>query len=305
MFNYLFSYLNDLKGGFSMKFLFFYMIFGSFVVQAQPLAYYTYLKAKKPIKKQIQFEELKAYYDLIKKSSFNPPTPQRMFKDYLRFKMGVEVALNEKLLVKNPNIAKDITNPYLKAAFFESLYKHLAELKLKKQMFKLNKKSIKLSKKAIRKLYAKNPEFHVFWIAINHSVNPNAKQINEARKRANQVYNQVKNSKKKFLELIMLYSDDKRNGALNINRSKASIPPKAFAQLKKMKKGEISKPVRSPYGYLILKLNKKIPFAEVKVANIKANYFNEKRVQLFNNYFNRLKKDFKVKIVKAKLINKL
>ena len=228
-----------------------------------------------------------------------------MFNDFLRFKMGVEVALYDKKLVKSPEIEKQITNPYLRAAFYDDLYKMLAETRLEKQMKKLDKTSSNLSTSLMKRLYNKDPEFNVFWIAINHPISPKPKQINEAKERAKKVHSQVIKSKKPFLELVALFSDDKTNGTLGINRSRASIPPRAFAKLKGMKNGSISEPIRYPYGYLILKLNRKVPFAEANQIAIKANYFNEKRSQIFNAFFDRLKKDFKVNIVQPELIKTL
>ena len=289
-----------------MKPLFFLSIFlFSPLAPSKVIANYTYLKAPKPLKKKISFEEVKRYYEIIKKSSFNPPGPDKMFKDYLRFKLGVEVALHEKSLVKNPNIDKQISNPFLRAAFYEALYSHLAESKLKKKLKRLDKSTEKLTEKTLKKLYQKSPEFNIFWIAIHHPINPSPKQINEARERAKKIHSQVLSSTKPFLELVVLYSDDKANGTLNINRSRASIPPAAFEKLKRMKKGAISAPIRSPYGYLIVKLNRKVPFSEANQVAIKANYFNKRRSQVFNSYFDRLKRDFKVNIVQPELIKTL
>ena len=266
------------------------------------LANYTYLKSKKPIKKTIQLEEIKRAYTIVKQSTFNPPAPLTFFNEYLRFKMGVEVGLNEKKLVKNPAIENKIVNPFLKQAFHQELYKALAELKLKKQMEKLDKTSANLSDNALKRLYANEPEFNIFFISISHPINPSSKQIQEAEKRAKKIHTQVLKSKKPFLELVALYSDDKSNGTLGINRSRASIPPEVYTKLKNIKNKSISHPIRVPSGYFIVKLNKKIPFSEANKIAIKANYFNEERAKIFNNYFDGLKKDFKVNIVNKALI---
>lgn len=266
------------------------------------LANYSYLKSKKPIKKTIQLEEVKRAYTIVKQSTFNPPAPSTFFNEYLRFKMGVEVGLNEKKLVKNPDIENKIVNPFLKQAFHQELYKALAELKLKKQMENLDKTSANLSNNALKRLYAKEPEFNIFFISVNHPINPSPKQIQEAEKRSKKIYKQVLKSKKPFLELVALYSDDKSNGTLAINRSRASIPPEVYTKLKSMKNRNISRPIRVPSGYFIVKLNRKVPFSEANKVAIKANYFNKERTKIFNNYFDGLKKDFKVNIVNKALI---
>jgi len=283
----------------------FLLLISPVLSQAQVVAHYTYSKAKKPVKKTLSLQELKTAYKLIKDSTFNPPSPEVFFEDYLRFKIGVEVALNDKKLVKSPAIDQQITNPYLKRAFHQELYKALAEARLKKQTVNLDKKASQLSDNALKKLYSKEPEFNIFFIAVYHPISPSSAQIQEAKKRADQIYSQVIKSKKPFVELVTLYSDDKSNGVLNINRSKAAIFPQAYNQLKKMRAGSISKPIRVASGYVIIRLNRRVPFAEANQTAIKANYFNKKRTELFNNYFTSLKKSFKIRIINKELIKTL
>ena len=275
------------------------------MAQAKVIANYTYLKAGKPIKKSISLAEVKRAYTIVRQSVFKPPAPVKFFNEYLRFKMGVEVALNEKKLVKSPKIENQILNPFLKQAFHQDLYTALAELKLKQAMEKLDKTAANLSDKALKRLYAKNPEFNIFFIAVNHPINPRPKQIHEARQRANKIYAQIIKSKKPFLELVALYSDDKSNGTLGINRSMALIPPEIYVKLKSMTNNTISRPIRVQSGYFIVKLNKKVPFSEANKVAIKANYFTSGRAKIFNNYFDGLKKDFKVNIVNKALIQTL
>ena len=285
--------------------LFFCFLLGSGFVQAKVITNYTYLKAKNPTKKSITIQEVKRAYQIVRQSTFAPPTAKKFFDDYLRFKLGIEVALNERRLIKNPNIEKQIANPFLKMAFQQELYKALAELKLKNSMKKLDRKAKSLSKKTLKKLYASEPEFNIFFISINIPINPNAGQKREAKTRAKKIHAQIIRSKKPFLELVAIYSDDKSNGTLGINRTRASIFPAVYNQLKKMKPGDISNVISVPSGYFIVKLNRKVPFFEANKIAIKANYFNKKRTSLFNNYFDGLKKDFKVNIVNRAFIKTL
>ena len=291
--------------GVYMKFLLFVAVLFSPLTYAKVIANYTYLKAKKPIKKSISLKEVKQAYEIVKKSTFLAPSPETFFNDYLRFKMGVEQALNQKSLVKSPDIEKLIVNPFLRKAFQQELYKSLAEMKLKKQTKALDKTTNKLSKKALEKMYDKNPEFNIFYISVFHPVGPSKAQIQEAKNRADKIHARVSKSKKPFLELVSLYSDDKANGVLGINRSQAEIPPSVYSQLKRMKNGSLSRPIKIPSGYVIVKLNRKVPFAEANQIAIKANYFNKRRTQIFNSYFDSLKKDFKIEFVNKALVKTL
>jgi len=288
-----------------MKFLIILAFLSPAFSSTQTIARYTYSKAKNPIKKSITFKELQTAYKQVKDSTFNPPSPEIFFEDYLRFKIGVEIALNDKKLVKTPNIDEQIQNPYLKQAFHQELYKALAEERLKKQTQELDKRASMLSESALKRLYSREPEFNIFFIAIYHPISPSPSQIQAAKKRADQIYSQVIKSEKPFLELVALYSDDKSNGVLNINRSKAAIFPSAYTQLKKMRDNSISKPIRVPSGYVIVKLNQKVPFKEANQTAIKANYFNKKRTDLFNRYFNGLKKSFVIQTLNRDLVKTL
>ena len=63
---------------------------------SQTLATYSYNKVKSAPKKTVSFSEVKDAYELVKRTSFNPPSPKTFFNDYLRFKLGVEVGLYDK-----------------------------------------------------------------------------------------------------------------------------------------------------------------------------------------------------------------
>ncbi|MCY4320897.1 MAG: peptidylprolyl isomerase [Bdellovibrionaceae bacterium] len=288
-----------------MNFFLLFSIFFSPFVHSKVLVDYTYLKAKKPLKKSISLDEVKKAYEIVKKSTFNAPSTEKFFNDYLRFKLGVEVGLNEKSLVKSPEIDQMIVNPFLRQAFQQEVYKALAEQKLKNKTKALDKRAGNLSKRALERLYSNEPEFNIFFISVFHPVGPSKEQIQEAKARVNKIYSSVAKSKKPFIELVALYSDDKTNGFLNINRSQAEIPPAVYSQLKKMKNGQISRPIRIPSGYAIVKLNQKVPFSEANHIAVKANYFNKKRTEIFNSYFDSLKKDFRINFVNKDLVKTL
>ena len=267
---------------------------------------YTYSKSRsKTAKKTISFKELRDQYAIYKKSTFNPPSPQEFFNELLRFKMAVEVALHDPSLVKNPDLMADVVNKPLKIRFEQEIYKAFGEFRLQKRMRALDKKSATLSDRTLRKLYAAKPEFNFFYISINHPIGPTEAQIKEAETRARQVYEQVKKSKKDFPDLIALNSDEKSLGVLPLNRSRASILPNVYKKLLSMKDGQISRPIRVATGWQIVKLNERVPFDSANKTLIKADYFNERRSRLFNDYMNGLKKDFSVKIVNQGLIDSL
>ena len=285
-----------------MKFFILFLTY-SLSAQAATILTYSYKKAPKGSVKKIDSKEVALAYNVIKKGSFNAPSPKKFFNDYLRFKLGVEMAYYEKKLIKDPKIAEKIASPYLKGGFEQELYKAYAEIKLKGQMKSLDQKTAKLSPKKLQALYSRNPEFNFHYISVKLPLNPSKKQIQEAKNRANKIYAQILNSKKPFQKLVRLYSDEKVLGSMTFNRSQAVIFPKVYAQLKRMNNKKISKPIRVAQGYHIVKLNRKVPFSDSNQLSVKADYFNRERTRLFNNSFNlkRLQAQFKIKYVNRKL----
>ena len=272
---------------------------------ASTVVTYSYSKAPgKPVK-SITFKELQQAYTVLKSQTFNAPGPRAFFDEYLRFKMGLEVALHDKALVKSPDTLNSIVNPPLRTRVEHEIYKALAELKLRKQMKSLDEKSSTLSDKTLKSLYAKDPEFNFFYISVNHPVGPTPSQIREAESRANKISAQIRKSKKEFTELVRLNSDEQFVGVLPVSRSRGTTPPNVYRALKTMRPGQISAPIRVATGYWIVKLNEKTPFKRANQMLIKADYFNERRTKIHNDYFNGLKKQFSVKMVDQKRINSL
>lgn len=85
------------------------------------------------------------------------------------------------------------------------------------------------------------------------------KKLEEAKKKADEVYNKAK-SGEDFKTLAKKYSDDKgsaENGGELGEFGKGQMVEEFEKAVFSMKVGEISKPVKTQYGYHIIKLNKK------------------------------------------------
>ena len=275
-----------------------------FSAQAKNLAVISYSGAKGPVKVPILLKEFKDTYRAVKEMAPNTPPIKQFFEEYLRYRVGVEAAYNDKSLIKNPSIRNMFASPLLKESFEQSLYKHFADKKLKKKVAKIDRATQKLSKSLMLKFYRKNPEFDFYFIVISFPVNSTPAQIKTARARAMKIHSEVKKSKKSFPDLVDIYSDNRLAGRINAPRSRHNIHPSLYDHLKKMKSGQISPPIKSSAGFYILKLNRKMPFGEANRAQIRASYFDWQRNQAMTRYFNSLKSKYKVQTNKA-LLNSL
>lgn len=271
--------------------------------QAEILATISYSGKRGPVTIKITLKEFTKTYKNVKQIAPNTPPAKQFFQEYLSYRIGLEEAYNEPALVKNSSIRNMFTDPLLKEGFEDLLYKSLAEKKLKQKIAKLNETTKKLSKNIMLRFYRSNPEFDIHFIVISFPTEPNATQIKEARSRATKIYNEIKNSKNPFPELVDIYSDDRLSGRINMARSRHTIYPTIYKQLRKMKNGQISAPIKTATGFYIVKLNRKIPFGEANRTQIKAAYFDYKRTQTLKQYFNSLKPKYKIQTKEALLNN--
>ena len=285
-----------------------YALCGAFAMltgaYAQNLATISYSSTKGPVTVAITAKEFTSAYKSMKQIAPNTPPVQQFFQEYLRYRIGVEAAYNNKALVKNPNIRNMFSDPMLKESFEQLLYKTLAEKKVGSRVIRMEKKAHNLSKNVLLKFYRKTPEFDFHFISIGLPVNPKPGQIKEAKSRAQKIHADVKKSKKPFVDLVDIYSDDRIGGKLNIPRTRHNIYPTIYQQLQKMKNGQISPPIRTATGFYIVKLNRKIPFKSANQTQLKASWFDQQRAQALTNYFNSLKSKYKVKTNTA-LLNKI
>ena len=90
-----------------------------------------------------------------------------------------------------------------------------------------------------------------------------------------------------------------------MNRARGAIFPEVYKVLGTLKPNEISTPIKVPIGYQIVKLNKKVPLKEANLVAVKEALFNDRRTRIFNNYFNGLKKDFKIQLSNQNLLSSL
>lgn len=289
---------------FSQIIIILFSFFITFPVLGKTLSTISYKTKKGVVNIKITVKEFTKTYNMVKKLAANTPPAKQFFQEYIRYRVGLEHAYNDTRLIKNTAIKNMFADPFLKEGFEQLLYKTLAENRLEKVITKIEKQTKKLSKKAMLKYYKKYPEFNINFIIISFPVNSNAQQIKTARKRAHKIYKEVKKSKKSFIQLIDLYSDDRISGKVNRPRSRNTIYPTIYAQLKKMRNKTISAPIKTSFGFYIVKLNAKIPFKKANKQQIKTAFFDKKKSQALRNSFNRLKSKYKIKF-NQKLLNNI
>ncbi len=231
---------------------------------------------------KITMEEFNKKYDAVRARAINPPTKQQFLEDLVRYEIGLQEA-------EKKNLSKD---PQVQDRLKEETYKALLEKELGSRVEK-----IQISDKDMESYYKKNPEIRLAYILIELKPGATPEQKAEAHKRALEIYDEVKKSKRPFEELVKLYSDDtltKQTGGDAGWQSRVTIPPNVYDAISAMKLGEIKGLVDVPYGYQIIKVTGRHSYENANKRALRAAVFDEKRKEIFNEYFDKLKKSYSI-----------
>lgn len=238
-------------------------------------------------KKTITLQEFNKKYNDVRSQTVNPPSKDQFLEDLVRFEMGVQEAYKR-------NLQKD---PLVQDRFDQEMYKILLEKEIGNSV-----QNIKVSESDMKKWYASNPEMRSSHILIEYKAGATAAQIAEAKKRAEDILKEVKGSKRPFEELVKLYSDDALSKPMGGDigwQSRVTLVPQYYEAVSGLKVGEISSLIQTQFGFHIIKLTGKRSYENANKRQIRAAVFDEKRRLIFNDYFEKLKKSYKVNENKA------
>jgi peptidyl-prolyl cis-trans isomerase C/peptidyl-prolyl cis-trans isomerase D len=175
----------------------------------------------------------------------------------------------------------------------QELYKALLEKELGDKVQKTP-----VSQKEMEEYYRKNPELRTSHILIEFKAGATAAQREEAKKRAVEIRDEVKKSKRPFEELVKLYSDDslsKPSGGDVGWQSRLTLVPSYYEAAYSMKIGEVSDLIETQFGFHIVKLTGKRSFENANKFQVRLAVFDEKRKHTFNEYFEKVKKGYGIK----------
>lgn len=233
---------------------------------------------------KITLEEFNRKLDDVKKQAMNPPTPEQFLEDLVRYEVGVQEAQKMKLS----------EDPMVKERFKQVLYNSLLEKELGKKT-----EAIKISDGEMKDFYKKNPELRIAHILIDIKPNPTPEERELTRKRAMEILDDVKKSKRPFEELVKLYSDDlptKEMGGDIGFQSRVTLLPTIYDVAVNMKEGEVKGLLETRFGFHIIKLLDRRSYDLADKRQIRAALFDTKRAKLFNDYFEKTKKGYKVEV---------
>ncbi|MEZ0390988.1 MAG: peptidylprolyl isomerase [Pseudobdellovibrionaceae bacterium] len=232
--------------------------------------------------KTITLDEFNRKYNEVKSQTINTPTKGQFLEDLIRYEVGLQEAERRKLQ----------NDPLVQERMRQELYKALLEKDLGEKVQKSN-----VTDKDMRAYYKTNPEIRTSHILIEVKPGATAEQRAEAKKRATEILDEVKKSKRPFEELAKLYSDDpytKQTGGDAGWGNRVTWVPSYYEAAMKMDVGQISNLVETPFGFQIVKLTGRRTYENANKRTIRIAVFDEKRRELFNDYFEKLKKSYKI-----------
>ncbi len=265
--------------------------------------------------------------DLLAEKILAEVGPYKLHKEDLEDLMKSDPQVRELLKVKpelKPQIQKNLLerwlnitllslaareeklneNPEIKRKLLEAENLILAESYLQKKL-----SQISIQEEEMRNYYEKNKEkysepeqVHLKHILIFVPEGADKQTKEKALNRAKQIKAQLLKGAK-FEELAKLHSDDtasrEKGGDLGVLK-KGETLPEFEEKVFKLKVGEISDPISSPYGYHIVKVIKKLPpttlpYEKVK-DEVREDLKREKERALLEKEIEELKQKFSPKI---------
>lgn len=233
--------------------------------------------------KKITLDDFNKKFNDIKSQTLSPPTKVQFLEDLIRYEVGLQEAAKRNLQ----------NDPIVIERIQQETYKALLEKDLGQKVQK-----IQVSEAEMKAWYKKNPEVRTSHILIEFKPGSTPQQIAEAKKRAEEIYTEVKKSKRPFEELVKLYSDDplsKQAGGDVGWQSRVTLVPSYYNAAMSGKVNEIKGLIETPFGFHIIKITGRRSYDDANKRQIRAAVFDEKRKDAFNDYFEKLKKSYSIK----------
>lgn len=215
-------------------------------------------------------------------------TKEKVLFDLINRELGIKKA-KENNLENDPVVKKKMEDVMYHAQISKDLEPEL--------------KKIKVSDDDVKSYYNGNPEYRTAHILFRVRANPSEDEITAAQKQAFKVYDAAKKKPDSFAELANKYSQSStapNGGDLGFQPS-VRLAPEYFAAINGKKVGYISPPVRSQFGYHIVKVLAVKDYKSINTPLYKKLVYDNKRDAILEKYFENLRQEAKITINKEAL----
>lgn len=215
-------------------------------------------------------------------------TKEKVLNDIIDREIGIKKA-------KAANLQDD---PVVKSKMEDVLYHAQISKDLEKKL-----QGIQVTDKEAQDYYAKNKEYRTAHILFRVRVAPQKEETEEAMKKALEVYKQLQAKPQQWPELANKYSQSSTAPAAGDLGYLPAIKyaPEYFKAINGKPNGYISSPVRTQFGYHIIKVLGVREWKEVDPALYKKIVYDQKRDKILEEYFADARKSAQIKINKEYL----
>lgn len=213
-------------------------------------------------------------------------TKEKVLNDLINRELGIQRAKQNKLEA----------DPVVMEKLEDILYHAQISKDLENELQK-----IVVSDDDVRKYYDANPEYRTAHILFRMRAEPSKPETEEALKQAMKVYETLKQSPDKFSELANKYSQTTTadtGGDIGF-QPKTNLAPEYYEAINGQKVGSILPPVRSQFGYHIIKVLAQRDFKSINTAFYKKVIYDQKRDGIIAQYFDKMRKSAKVEVNKS------
>lgn len=221
------------------------------------------------------------------------PTHKKLTADaILNFMIDRQVIINKALKEKldQDEFVKDRMNDVLFGAMIsKDLDKNVSE--------------IKVTDKEVEQYYKNNKEYRTSQILVRLEAMPKKEDVTKAFQVINTLYEQVKKDPTQFEALAKQYSEvaaAAQGGDMGF-LPPTSLMPEYFDAIKGKSIGFITPPVRTQYGYHLVKVTGVKDLKNIDLNLYKKIIFDIKRDQVLENYYQAQRKNNSITIYKENL----
>lgn len=215
-------------------------------------------------------------------------TREKVLNDLINRILGIQRAKSNRLQF----------NPEVKYKMEDILYHAQISKDLEPRF-----KKIVVTDEEVKDYYKKYNEYRTAQILFRVRANPSKEEVKKAQDQAFKVYEALKKKPNMFAELANRYSQSKSapNGGDMGFQPAVQLAPEYYNAINGKSVGHITSPIRSQYGYHIIKVLAVKDFDAINTTFYKKVVYDRKRDKVLADYFQELRKNAKVDIDKKYL----
>jgi parvulin-like peptidyl-prolyl isomerase len=210
----------------------------------------------------------------------------------------LDFLINRQVVINKAMKDKLDQDEYVKDRMNDVLFGAVISKDLDKQV-----SEIKVTDKDVEQYYKTNKEYRTSHILIRLEAMPKKEDVTKAYQVINTLYEQVKKDPKQFEALAKQYSEiaaSNQGGDIGF-LPPTSLMPEYFEAIKGKSVNFITPPVRTQYGYHIIKITGIKDFKEIDMNLYKKIVFDIKRDQILENYYQTVRKTNTITVYKENL----